>query len=102
MLEAFRKLKLDTPILQQMQDNIERAFSKLVGKTGNPVLDFVRVETVGLVVGSNVIPHKLNRMPRGWWLTALDAAATVHEVTRTASSLTLASTATATVDIYLF
>lgn len=69
----------------------------------NPLIQGNLLEKVVLAIGATVISHKLGRKPQGWIITDINASATVY---RSAAfndlTLTLTSSAVATVNLYIF
>jgi len=69
----------------------------------NPLSNVSILENVQLKTGNNVINHLLQRMQQGWFLTDIQAAATIY---RSAPfndlTLTLNSSANVTVNIGVF
>lgn len=40
----------------------------------NPLSSALILDNVQLVTGFNIVPHKLGRVPQGWFITDIDAA----------------------------
>lgn len=72
----------------------------------NPVVAGSLLRNVALVVGANVINHKLGRNLQGWFFTRIRAAAQVYDTqdvnTMQNLTLNLTSDANVVVDIYVF
>lgn len=73
----------------------------------NPVLRnaFINgiVVDAALIIGDNVINHRLGRQPQGWTLVDIDASSSVYRSAPfNASTLTLNSSAIANASIYVF
>lgn len=72
----------------------------------NPLSNGRLVQSLPIVSGINVIPHKLGRKLQGWIITRQNAAATFYDQQDSNSSpqltLVLQSSAPVTVDIYVF
>jgi len=69
----------------------------------NSISQGVAITSVPLVTGSNVINHKLGRMQQGWFLTDIDAAATIYRSAPfNTYNLTLTSSAPCVVNLWMF
>lgn len=67
------------------------------------LLKGVSVEGVKLSTGNNSINHKLGRAPQGWFITDINAAASIYRSEPFNSlSLTLNSDAACTVNLYVY
>lgn len=69
--------------------------------TDNPLLDYVHIKGL-VIVGSLAIPHGLQRPVQGWVVTKLNANSVIYEISSTDQYLTLAASANATIDVYIF
>jgi len=71
-----------------------------------PFSNGILLERVSLASGANVINHKLGRKLKGWLITRIRASATVYDTQdsnqRPELTLNLTSSASATVDIFVF
>lgn len=69
----------------------------------NPLSSTSILSNIVLKVGANVINHKLAHMQNGWFLTDVNAVATIfRSAPFNASTLTLTSSAAVTVSIGVF
>lgn len=71
-----------------------------------PLLNGQHIKNVALAVGETAIAHGLGRAIQGWILTRVRAAANIYEpstvVNRPDLEFILATTATVTVDLYVY
>lgn len=69
----------------------------------NPISNGIILKDVPLILGATVIDHRLGRVPQGWILIDINAAATIY---RSAAfndlTLTLTSNAAVTASLYVF
>jgi len=69
----------------------------------NPINSISIIENVALVIGNNVINHRLGRKQQGWLILDIDAASTIY---RSADfndkTLTLNASAAATIKLGVF
>ncbi len=69
----------------------------------NPLNDVLILKNVELVIGDNVINHRLSKTQQGWFLTDLQGAATIYRsAPLNGVTLTLNSSAIVTVNIGVF
>lgn len=69
----------------------------------NPLIKGNILKSISLINGSIVINHLLGRMMQGWFITDINAAATVYRSQQFNNlTLTLTSNAAAIVNIYVF
>jgi hypothetical protein len=69
----------------------------------NPANSILLLKNVPLVVGANVINHRLNALPNGWFIADINAAATVYRsAPLTDLTITLTSSAVATITLGVF
>jgi len=74
----------------------------------NPVLSLpqnsgVMLKAVELFTGTNIINHRLGRKPQGWMITDINGPATIYRsFPFNDLTLTLNSSANATVNLYVF
>ena len=88
--------------------NLTRQLNEVVGAVkdfvrpleGNSSLDNVHLKDVVLAsLANTVVPHKLGRVPQEWWITRQNGPSGIYEVARSATTLTLYSSGTVTVDL---
>ena len=65
-MPSFRRPLIGDNEVKRLLDSLDTFINPL---EGIPWLDGVPVPGVTLAPGSNVIPHLLQREPRGWWIT---------------------------------
>lgn len=69
----------------------------------NAVVNGQMLKSVQLASGANTINHKLDRQMQGWFITDVNAAATIYRSQPfNTKTLTLTSSAPAVVDIWVF
>lgn len=103
MLKKFTSLSVKDLDLERVQSNIDRVVNPIVV---NPVLDFNIVKSVSLSIGDNLVNHKLNRAPLGWFLVRKRGAAELYDKQDSNSTPSINyiinSDAAVTVDFYFF
>lgn len=103
MLKKFVSLTLEDQDLNRVQSNVEKALTPVLT---NLLLDSNLVREVPLVVGTNVVDHKLGRAPIGYIITRQRAAANIYDVQDTNSTpsknFLINSDAVTNVDVYFF
>jgi hypothetical protein len=89
--------------LGRVQDNLVRTLDPLVN---TPILAGNLLQNIPLVIGANIVNHKLGRNLVGWIIVRQRAAASVYDTQDTNKTpnlnLTLISNAVAVVDLYVF
>lgn len=61
------------------------------------------VPSINLITGVTIVNHGLQRMPIGWYITDINGSALVYRSSAfTASTLTLTSSATVNVSLWVF
>ncbi len=92
---------------RELQSRADREFSKQL--EDNPTLDGRLIEGVNLIVGTNVISHRLGRQLRGWWVTrryditgALTSVDLSEQSAPDSRYLRLTSSVVQTVDLWVF
>jgi hypothetical protein len=69
----------------------------------DPLNNGLLLKSVPLASGSNVINHRLGRMLQGWYVVDINAAITIYRsAPKSALTLTLTASGTATVDLFVF
>ncbi len=74
----------------------------------NPVLAIKllqgrQVVSVSLINGATIIPHKLQRMPIGWFITDVNGSAVIYRSAPfTDTTLTLTSSAAVTASLWIY
>lgn len=99
MINSIPQVQSDDRVQNQMQQNIVSPLNQLLK---NPIVqgNFL---TKALVVGVNSISHGLGRVMQGWIISDVNASVTIYRsAPMNASTLTLVSSGTATVSIYVF
>lgn len=77
--------------------------SQLNPVLANPMTNMSILQNIALTTGTNIINHKLGRVQQGWILTDVNAAITVYRSKPfNATTLTLVSSGSATVNIAVF
>jgi hypothetical protein len=97
MIQQFDRTAAD---LDALKDRIAEFAQQL---EINPTLDGALVESENMVAATpRALNHKLGRQPRGWILTDIDAAATVHRTAWDDKTISLEASANATVSVWVF
>lgn len=92
-------LLTDSRELNQVQQNIKNVLQPVFN---NPMLFGVSRQSVVVGSGSNVIEHGLGHDVNGWIVTDINAAVTLYRSASNAQTITLVSSGTATVDLYIY
>ena len=106
-IEQFERLQADDQVLNRVQDNIARVLDEYTSNARRPGNNYEILEDVTITTGSTQdIAHKLGRTVRGFRITKINAAATVHWDTASTADLAkfipLVSSATVIVNLELF
>jgi hypothetical protein len=103
MLRKFTTLNVKDLDMNKIQSNISNVITPVVL---NPILDFNIVKSVVLSIGDNLVNHKLNRAPLGWFVVRQRGLASLYDKQDSNSTPTvnyiITSDAAVTVDIYFF
>jgi hypothetical protein len=70
-----------------------------------PILDGQLLENINLTNGTTIINHRLGRKLRGWLITDIDSAASIHRVNASNTpelTLSLSSDASAIISLWVF
>lgn len=86
---SFSRIFTGQSPIDRMTSQLSAIFSRL---SADLFLSRQRLE-ISLPAGSKVIGHNLGRVPTGWMLSDVTAAATVYRVDWTANTITLNSSA---------
>jgi hypothetical protein len=109
-MEASEGINMSLPIFKTEDQELSLMQTKWASQIDplltQPQASGVRLLSVTLVVGDNVINHRLGRKLQGWQLTRQRAAASIYDKqdNNNTPSLTLIlnSTATVTVDLFVW
>lgn len=86
--------------LDMMQNTWASALDPLLS---NPLSNGIFLKNISLANGVTVINHLLSRQMQGWFITDINAAATIYRSQPlNAKTLTLTSNAVAIVNLYVF
>lgn len=101
---AFKNVNPDDPIIDKLESNVAQVFSYLQGKA---IIDGVLIEGVALLSSkTNLVPHLLQRRPRGYIVVKQNANATIWDSTPAANIeniyLQLLVSANVTVSLWVF
>lgn len=68
-----------------------------------PFLNGIQLSQISLINGSTVINHRLQRMMQGWFITDINAAATIYRSQPfNPTTLTLTSSAAVIINLWVF
>ena len=98
MLAFFRKIVSNNDEVLKLQSNVENALAPVLRVA---LLDGVTI-SAALASGDNEIAHGLGRVPQGYIIIDVDAAATIYRVSLSDKFLTLNSTATANIKLWIY
>lgn len=87
--------------INQLQQNIGLVVTQLQNQILNIPSNGIFITTT-LVAGNNIINQNLQRVPQGYMITDIDAAATIYRVNYAKFTVTLNSSAPTTITMYLF
>jgi hypothetical protein len=82
----------------QLQANVNEFVEDLATV---PFLDGVTV-SAQVAATDTIIPHTLNRQPQGWFITDIDAAATVYRAAWNTRTITLHASAPVNIQLWVF
>lgn len=97
-VKALRKIG-GSPELNKAQDYTDLALAPVLAC---PLIDGFLLENIELATGPNIVDHKLDREPRGWFIVSPKAEASIWETGRTRSSLVLNASAPVTLSLWCF
>lgn len=96
--------KLPQELVWDMADN--RWASIIEPVINNPLNQGLLLQNIPLISGSNVVNHRLGRKLVGWFITGIDAPATIYDTQATnqmpALTLQLTSSAPCMVSMWVF
>lgn len=98
---AIPQINSSDRVINQLQQNIITGINQLQQQVTNSPTNGTFI-TSALTAGDNIIKHTLQKVPTGFILTDIDAASTIYRVQYTNSTVTLNSSATANITMYLF
>lgn len=98
---AIPRVQSQDRAINQLQQNIILGVQQLKDQVNSGITGGIFI-TAALSAGNNVINHNLQSVPTGFIITDINAAATVYRVEYTKFTVTLNSSAGATVTFYLF
>jgi hypothetical protein len=102
-IKRFKKLNFNDDEVSRFQENVAQSIDSI---TFSPIIDGIILHNVPIVIGDNIINHKLQRDLTGWVIILKDTAANIYdkqnEITRKELFLKLNSDAVTTVDIWVF
>jgi hypothetical protein len=78
LVKNFPKLNTPDPLLNRIQDSIAILFAYI---QGSPLVGNVSMVKVALTTSPATVDHKLGRVPQGFIVVDIDAAATPYRVT---------------------
>jgi acetyltransferase-like isoleucine patch superfamily enzyme len=101
LLERVGKMQLPINLTASLQTTRWKAILDPILQ--NPLNNVSILKNVKLVNGVNVINHKLGRVQQGWFITDIDAAATIYRSENfNDKTLTLTSSADCTISLGVF
>lgn len=97
---ALPRINTDDRVLSMLQD---KWISELNPVLANPSTNPLLLKDIKLVVGDNVINHKLAKTLQGWIVTDIDAATVLfRSAPKNDKTLTLNSSAIATLSLLVY
>lgn len=85
--------------LEKIQANTRSATQ---ASRSNPLNSGTILQSIGLSVGSNVIPHKLGQKLQGWFITDINAASSIYKTESNDKTITLNSSVACIANIFVF
>lgn len=103
-IKRFKKLNTDNPLVMRLQENVDQQFTQI---TDREILSGLLLKNVDLLTGSvNIINHKLERKPNGWFIVRKRGTADVWDEqdgnNKPELTLLLNSSANVNVDLWIF
>lgn len=98
-MKLFRKIKTSTNDVMQLQNQVEQVLNPITKKE---ILDGVLLKDIIVTTAGIDVEHALLRQPLGWILVDNQADATVYRTFWSDRILTLSSSATTTISIWVF
>ena len=103
-LRAFKKLKIEDRATEKFQDNVEVSLNAVLNKE---ILDGILIQNVSILTGvTNVINHKLDRIPLGYLIIRKRADSRIWDLqdanNNKTKTLSLVCSADVTIDIWVF
>jgi hypothetical protein len=98
-ISPYRKALVNDPEVRKVQDSIEPTIRDIVGKS---ILDGLLLEDISLSSGSNIISHRLGRVPRGWIVVRKSSTATIYDNSIDEYYLNLTASAVCRVSLWVF
>lgn len=103
MLKRLVTFNVDSQDLNRFMGNVDTTLNPIIQ---NPILDYNIVKSVSLSIGDNLVNHKLNRVPQGFYLVRQRSPANIYDKQDSNQTpkvnFILHSDAVVTVDIYFF
>jgi hypothetical protein len=96
---AFKQINTADRDLQLIQSNIENAISQVISSA---LLNGRLINDISLVSGSNKVEHKLNRVPQGYIITEQNASTIVYASAKDDKFISLESSVTCKVSLWIF
>lgn len=98
-MKPFRKVKVTDRELANVQDAVSSVLGPL---SKNTLIDGVQIDGLIITTVGLTLPHQLKRQPLGWFVVDTTAAATVYRSAWDDKNITLVSSATTTVSIWIY
>lgn len=103
-LKSFKKVSLQDPNGNKLQDNLDDFFRPVIN---SPIIDGILLKNISLTNGvTNKIDHKLGRTLRGWKVVRQRASAIIWDTQDTnanpSTTLNLNCSAAVVVDLWVF
>lgn len=95
----FARVQSISSEFNRLQSNLATALIKFFN---NPFLNGAILEDQALINGTTIIQHGLGRQMQGWVVTNINASASIYSTGMTSKTLTLVSSADATISLYVF
>ncbi len=101
-IQPFTPLRTSDPVLSRVQTQLSQT-SQVLADTS--ILNGRLIQDVDLTTAESLVEHGLDRIPTGWFVVGIDAAATVHSASTPLlpkRHLPLTASATCTVSLWVF
>jgi hypothetical protein len=96
--QGLAKINHKDEIINRIQDNIATSVNQVVT---NPINQGQLIQA-SLAGGSNAVPHKLGRVPQGYFIGSQSNASTIHETSRDSTFLNLTASSAVSVSLWIF
>jgi hypothetical protein len=98
-MQPFRRIFTNNEDLSKVQNAIEQSLAPI---NNSAIIDGVLITGVALTTANAQISHTLDRIPLGYIVVGSSAYANVKDAARDSKTITLSSSATTTISLWVF